>query len=90
LDVSTFNATHAATPQVFWQYCVTDRAGNTVLLRSTPVDWGNPRFSPDGKHLALDINDGKQTDIWVQVAPGSVPTGDSRRVFKVGIVKQTG
>ena len=43
-----------------------DRAGNTVLLRSTPVDWGNPRFSPDGKQLAVDINDGKQTDIWVQ------------------------
>jgi serine/threonine-protein kinase len=43
-----------------------DRAGNTELLRSTRVDWGNPRFSPDGKHLAVDISDGKQTDIWVK------------------------
>ena len=25
----------------------------------------DPRFSPDSRRLALDINDGKQTDVWV-------------------------
>jgi serine/threonine protein kinase/Tol biopolymer transport system component len=41
------------------------RDGKTSVLRPTKADWGNPRFSPDGQKLALDISDGKQRDIWV-------------------------
>jgi hypothetical protein len=40
------------------------RDGKSVL-RQTKADWGNPRFSPDGQKLAIDISDGKQHDIWV-------------------------
>jgi eukaryotic-like serine/threonine-protein kinase len=29
------------------------------------ASWGNPRFAPDGRRLAFDIFDGKQTDVWV-------------------------
>jgi hypothetical protein len=39
--------------------------GNTSVLRATKADWANPRFSPDGQKLALDISDGRQRDIWV-------------------------
>jgi hypothetical protein len=35
------------------------------VLRATKADWANPRFSPDGQKLALQISDGKQNDIWV-------------------------
>ncbi len=41
------------------------RDGKTSVLRATKADWGNPRFSPDGQKLAIDISDGKQRDIWV-------------------------
>jgi Tol biopolymer transport system component len=42
-----------------------DRSGATTPLRATPAVWGFPRFSPDGKRLALVIDDGRQLDIWV-------------------------
>jgi Tol biopolymer transport system component len=42
-----------------------DRTGKTEFLRSTPSDWANPSFAPDGGRLAVDINDGGQTDVWV-------------------------
>ena len=41
------------------------RDGKTSVLRAAKADWANPRFSPDGQKLALDISDGKQRDIWV-------------------------
>ena len=43
-----------------------DRGGNTMPLRTKRSEWGNPRFSPDGKQLAFDVSDGKQVDVWVQ------------------------
>ena len=42
-----------------------DRSGKTTALRSTPANWTDIRFSPDGKRVAMDITDGKQRDIWV-------------------------
>jgi serine/threonine-protein kinase len=41
-----------------------DRTGKTTLLRATPANWSNLRFSPDGRRLAMEIVDG-QDDIWV-------------------------
>jgi Tol biopolymer transport system component len=41
------------------------RDGKTAVLRATKGDWANPRFSPDGQKLALEIFDGKQRDVWV-------------------------
>ena len=42
-----------------------DRDGKMTTLRATPAAWGNPRFSPDGHLLALEIADGKQSHLWV-------------------------
>jgi len=42
-----------------------DRDGKFTPLRETPGDYYNPAFSPDGKRLALEISDGKRSDIWV-------------------------
>jgi len=42
-----------------------DRQGNFTPLRQTPGDYYAPALSPDGKRLALAINDGKRIDIWV-------------------------
>jgi len=39
--------------------------GRTSVLRAAKSDWANPRFSPDGQKLAVDISDGTQRDIWV-------------------------
>jgi serine/threonine-protein kinase len=41
-----------------------DRAGKITNLRSEPSIWGTPRFSPDGRTLALAITDRNQTDLW--------------------------
>src|SRR5439155_6029122 len=42
-----------------------DQTGKTMPLRTTPVDWTSPSFSPDGTRLAMDISEGSQTDIWI-------------------------
>lgn len=42
-----------------------NRGGQTSPLRSVPVDWSNPRFSPDGSLLAMDFIDRGNTDVWV-------------------------
>jgi serine/threonine protein kinase/Tol biopolymer transport system component len=41
------------------------RDGQTSVLRATKAVWANPRFSPDGQKLALEILDDKRHDIWV-------------------------
>jgi eukaryotic-like serine/threonine-protein kinase len=38
-----------------------DRAGKREPLRDVPDGYGNPRFSPDGRKLAMDIRD----DLWL-------------------------
>jgi Tol biopolymer transport system component len=40
-------------------------AGQIYAAPRTPGDYYSPAFSPDGKRLALAINDGKRSDIWV-------------------------
>jgi eukaryotic-like serine/threonine-protein kinase len=46
---------------IYWM----DHLGKFTPLRETPGDYLRPAFSPDGKRLALQINDGKRGDIWV-------------------------
>jgi len=58
---SSNGATAAAGAPIEWM----DRAGRRMPLRTTPANWGNPHFSPDGTRLAVEINDGKQQDVWV-------------------------
>jgi Tol biopolymer transport system component len=42
-----------------------DRAGKFTPLRAQPADYTNQRFSPDGKRLALVVNTGGESDIWI-------------------------
>jgi serine/threonine-protein kinase len=41
-----------------------NRDGTTSPLRVTPANWFTPRFSPDGRQVALEIREGS-SDIWV-------------------------
>jgi serine/threonine-protein kinase len=41
-----------------------DRAGKVTDLRAERSIWGTPRFSPDGRMLALAMTDRNQTGIW--------------------------
>ena len=41
------------------------RDGSIQPVKLAPSDWSNPRISPDGQRVAIDVFDGKQTDIWV-------------------------
>jgi Tol biopolymer transport system component len=46
---------------IYWM----DREGKFVPLRETSGAYANPAFSPDGKRLAVEILDGKRSDIWL-------------------------
>jgi serine/threonine-protein kinase len=46
---------------IYWM----DRQGKFTPLRETPGQYFSPAISPDGKRLALEIGDGKRSDIWV-------------------------
>ena len=41
------------------------QAGGLSPLRSVPTSFAFPRFSPDGRRLAMTISDGRESDIWV-------------------------
>jgi serine/threonine-protein kinase len=45
---------------IYWM----DRKSKFAPLREAPADYFGPAFSPDGKRLAFEINDGKR-NIWV-------------------------
>jgi Tol biopolymer transport system component len=42
-----------------------DRRGVTQPLRAVPAFYNHPRFSPDGRLLAMEIREGRQVDVWV-------------------------
>jgi serine/threonine-protein kinase len=42
-----------------------DHEGKTTALYSKPIAWSDPQISPDGKKLAIDMNDGKGRDVWI-------------------------
>ena len=51
-----------------------DRQGQVEPLTSEERDFSNPRFSPDGRYLAVEINVGGNADIWVYDLERDVPT----------------
>jgi Tol biopolymer transport system component/DNA-binding winged helix-turn-helix (wHTH) protein len=60
-----------------------DREGKRVGTLGAPARYANPRLSPDGKRVAVDIDDpeSSNTDIWVIEARRQVP---SRFTFDPG------
>ena len=50
----------ATDPPILWM----DARGATTPLLPKPTTWGNPKFSTDGRKLAVDMLDGS-SDIWV-------------------------
>jgi Tol biopolymer transport system component len=62
----------SAVSQLVWF----DRGGKPVGTVGAPGDQANPRISPDGRRVALDVAD-RQTgnmDVWIYVAAGGVGT----------------
>src|SRR5262249_13579936 len=51
-----------------------DRGGKTTPLQMAAADWSNVVVAPDGRRLAMDIYDGRQTDIIVYDAERDTPT----------------
>jgi eukaryotic-like serine/threonine-protein kinase len=52
---------------------VIDRTGKTQPLDIPPAIYAQPRFSPDGKQLAVVIDDPKGPSIWVHSLSGAAP-----------------
>jgi serine/threonine-protein kinase len=42
-----------------------DADGTTTTLRAEPAEWFQPRFSPDGRKLAMSIRHGGDSDIFI-------------------------
>jgi Tol biopolymer transport system component len=59
--VSVLGESRASSLAVYWM----DRAGKFQPLRSVPGDYVNPRISPDGKQLSLNVFEGGSADVWV-------------------------
>jgi serine/threonine-protein kinase len=53
------------------QLVLTDRDGRITMLEDEPRTYHHPRFSPDGRRIALDITD-QDRDVWI------VDIGDHR------------
>ena len=54
---------------------VFDRSGNTIATPGPPAVYGWPRFSPDGKSIAVTVDDPKSqtSDVWVYPVAGGPP-----------------
>jgi len=54
---------HGETPKVaiYWM----DREGKFQPLRETPAGYRQPAFSPDGRRLAVEVREGRTSDLWV-------------------------
>jgi Tol biopolymer transport system component len=53
-----------------------DRKGQVTGTLGAPANHANPRISPDGSRVALDITDPQSgnTDVWIYQSAGGVPT----------------
>ena len=66
-----------------------DRSGVQIGVLGAPGDQSNPRISPDGKRVVLNINDPQtgNNDIWLYESAGGLPTRlTSDPAFDIGPV----
>jgi serine/threonine protein kinase/Tol biopolymer transport system component len=47
-----------------------DRTGKVELLKLPPSIYSFPRFSPDGRHVAVEIDSGNDANIWIYELSG--------------------
>ncbi len=52
------------------ELAIVDRKGAVERLKLPPRRYENPRVSPDGKSLAVNIDDGKGSDVWIYELSG--------------------
>ena len=50
-----------------------DRAGKVQMLNAPPAAYRFPRVSPDGQHIAVGIEDGKDANLYTYDLPGATP-----------------
>jgi serine/threonine protein kinase/Tol biopolymer transport system component len=48
-----------------------DRKGDIEVLKLSPAAYGFPRVSPDGKRVAYQIDDGKESSVWIYELSGA-------------------
>jgi dipeptidyl aminopeptidase/acylaminoacyl peptidase len=64
-DVSpTGTLVYLTRPSVPMPLQFVDRTGRSTALTQPPTNWNNPRFSPDGRRIALEIG-GADSDVWI-------------------------
>ena len=51
-----------------------DRQGNEDLIPAEPRLYEGPQLSPDGRHVAVQIRDGSNGDIWIYDLARDIPT----------------
>ena len=62
-----------------WDLALTDRKGSMERLNLPAGRYAAPRVSPDGKQIAFEIDEGKETNIYVYGLSGASPM--QRRTF---------
>jgi Tol biopolymer transport system component len=64
--------TASGVSQLLWL----DRSGRQIGTLGSPANQANPRISPDGSRVALDITDlqSGNTDVWIYQASGGIPS----------------
>ncbi len=58
-------ATVVYVPPAALQLALVSRAGRVTTLQDEPRAYHHPRFSPDGRRVALDITDPDSRDLWI-------------------------
>ncbi len=61
------------TPSDSSQLAYLDLKGALDPLKLPPGAYGHPRISPNGKYLAVEVSDGKGTDVWIYHLSGTSP-----------------
>ncbi|HEX9691972.1 MAG TPA: protein kinase [Gemmatimonadales bacterium] len=63
-DVSDNGSIVYIRPEPF-QIVMVDRSGAVTPLRQEPRSYHHPRFSPDGRRVAMDLTEAGERDVWI-------------------------
>jgi serine/threonine-protein kinase len=68
----------------FVQAMVVDMRGGTQPTKVPPGRLSNPRYSPDGRRVLVDLISGERTDVWIY----DIESGAAQRVTSEGTLNQ--